>query len=83
MNAEFWLGSLNGRDYSEDLGVNGSVILNGFFGHRVRGCGLDLSGSGYRPMVGALMKLRIPQKAGNFPLAECVPASQERLFSME
>jgi hypothetical protein len=27
IHTKFWLGSLNGRDHSEDLGVDGRIIL--------------------------------------------------------
>jgi hypothetical protein len=33
------------RDHSEDLGVNGRVILDGILGYKMERCGLDSSGS--------------------------------------
>jgi len=32
MRAEFWSGGLKGGDHSEDVGVNGRVILESIFG---------------------------------------------------
>jgi hypothetical protein len=37
---------LKGRDYSEDLGVDGRLILNWTLRNRIVGCELDSSGSG-------------------------------------
>jgi hypothetical protein len=28
MHATFWLENMKGRDYSEDLGIDGRIILN-------------------------------------------------------
>jgi hypothetical protein len=32
MHTIFWFGNLNGRDHSEDLGVDGKIILEWFLG---------------------------------------------------
>jgi hypothetical protein len=32
MRTKFWLGSLKGRDYSEDLGLGGTIILKSILG---------------------------------------------------
>jgi hypothetical protein len=45
VRTKFWLLSLKGRDRSEDLGVDVSLILDGSEGNIVGGCGLDPSGS--------------------------------------
>jgi len=44
MHTIFWLENLKGRDHSEDLGVDGRIILEWIFENRVGGCGLDASG---------------------------------------
>lgn len=44
MPTEFWLERLKERKNLEDVSYR----------NRVRGCGLDLSGSGYRPVVSSL-----------------------------
>jgi hypothetical protein len=36
--------------HSEDLGVDGSVILKWILNNRMGGCGMDSSGSVYRPV---------------------------------
>jgi hypothetical protein len=45
MHTQFWLENLEGRDHSEDLGVDG-LYQNGSYGYSVGRCGLDSSGSG-------------------------------------
>jgi len=40
-----------GRDYSEDLGVDGKMILEWILGKRIGDCGLDLSRPGYGPVA--------------------------------
>jgi hypothetical protein len=43
------LENLKGRDHSEDLGVDGKIILEwilGVYDWKFGSCGLDLSGSG-------------------------------------
>jgi hypothetical protein len=42
----FWLGNLKGRDHSEDLDIDGMVLLEWVLRNRVGMCELDLSGSG-------------------------------------
>jgi hypothetical protein len=39
------------RDQSQDLGVNGNILLDWILEKRVGGCGLDASGSGHGPLV--------------------------------
>jgi len=51
-NITFWTGKLNGRDYAEDLGVDGKVILEWILGKWVKRCGLDESSSEQIPMAG-------------------------------
>jgi hypothetical protein len=46
MHTKFWLENLTGREHTEDLSVDGEIILEWILGKRVRRCGLDLSGSG-------------------------------------
>jgi len=46
MRTSFLLQNLNGRDHSEDLGVDGKIILEWIWGNKVGGCGLDECGSG-------------------------------------
>jgi len=46
MHTEFWSERLKGRDYAEDLGVDGKIILEWILGKYGRRCGLDSSGSG-------------------------------------
>jgi hypothetical protein len=45
-----WLENLKGRDYSEDLDVDGKVMLEW---NRVGECKLNLSGSEYGPVTGS------------------------------
>jgi hypothetical protein len=35
MHTKFWLENLKGRDYSEDLGINGNIIFELIEGNRV------------------------------------------------
>jgi len=53
MHTIFWLTSLMGRDHSEDIDVDGKVILEFILGNTVGGCGLDASGSGLGPVAGS------------------------------
>jgi len=43
---KLWSENLKGRDYSEDLSVDGCIILEWILGNRLGRCGLDASGSG-------------------------------------
>jgi hypothetical protein len=45
MRTKFWLESLKRRDLSEDVGVDGIIILNWILGNIVEGYELDLSDS--------------------------------------
>jgi len=42
----FWSENLTGRDYSEDLGVDGRIILERILKKYDVGCGMNSSGSG-------------------------------------
>jgi hypothetical protein len=44
MHIKFWLGSLKGKDNSEDIGIDGRIILKWIL-NRVGGCGLNSTGS--------------------------------------
>jgi hypothetical protein len=37
MHTKFLLGNLKGRDYSEDIGIDGKIILNRSYGNRWEG----------------------------------------------
>jgi hypothetical protein len=41
-----WLEFLKGRDHSEDLGVDGRIVLEWILGNRMGSCGLDESSLG-------------------------------------
>jgi hypothetical protein len=43
---QYWLESLKGRAHSQDLGVDGRLLLQWILGNMVRGYGLDPSGPG-------------------------------------
>jgi hypothetical protein len=45
--------SLKGRTHSHELGIDGSTTLKWIFGKDGLGCGLDSSGSEWRPVVGS------------------------------
>jgi hypothetical protein len=48
----FLLEILKGRDHSEDLGIDGKIILEWILGKHGGKCGMDASGSGYGRMAG-------------------------------
>jgi hypothetical protein len=48
-----WLGNLKGRDHSENLDVDGMIILKSILGKEGGGCGLDSSGSVQGWVVGS------------------------------
>jgi hypothetical protein len=62
MRTEYWSEHLKESDHSEDLGVNGRIILERILGKERGKCGLDSSGSGYEPVTGSTEY----EKAGNF-----------------
>jgi hypothetical protein len=39
-------------NHSKDLGIDGIIILDGYYGNRIGGCGLDSYGSGYGSVDG-------------------------------
>jgi hypothetical protein len=53
MRTEFWLENLKARDHSEDLSVDGRMILKFMLGKYCVGCGLVSPASGYGPVVGS------------------------------
>jgi hypothetical protein len=46
MSTKFWSENLKGRSHSEDLAIDGRIILKWILGNRVRKYELDVSGSG-------------------------------------
>jgi hypothetical protein len=46
MHTVLWLENLKGRGHSEDLGVDGKIVLQLSYGTRVGWCELDAYGSG-------------------------------------
>jgi hypothetical protein len=58
------------KNNSEELGVDGRIILERIFGNRVGRCGKHTSGSGYRPVAGSCEHGDEPPgsiKGGEFP----------------
>jgi hypothetical protein len=53
MLATFWSETLKGRDHSEDLGIDRMMIRNESYINRLVSCGLDLSGSRWKPVAGS------------------------------
>jgi hypothetical protein len=51
MHIEFSLENLKRREHSEDLGVDGRIILKLSSGNRFAGFGLNSSGSGQGPVA--------------------------------
>jgi hypothetical protein len=51
MRKKIRLESLKGRYHSDDLGVDGRIILTRILGKWGLGCGLDLCGSGLGPVA--------------------------------
>jgi hypothetical protein len=48
----FLLGNVKGRDFLEDIGVDGDIILEFILRNSVERFWLDFSGSGYGPVAG-------------------------------
>jgi hypothetical protein len=48
----FWLGNLKRRHHSEDLGIDGRIILECILG-KVGRCGMNVSGSGQELVAGS------------------------------
>jgi hypothetical protein len=46
MNTILWLENIKGTDHSEDLSIEGNIILECILGKQEEICGLDASGSG-------------------------------------
>jgi hypothetical protein len=46
MHKKLWLGNLKGRDHSDNLGIEGSIALEGILQKEDGNAGLDSSGSG-------------------------------------
>jgi len=70
MHTGFWWGKLRERDYFEDPGVDGRIIIRWIFGKLGMG-GLDWielaqDRDRWRALVNAVMNLRVPLNAGNF-----------------
>jgi hypothetical protein len=53
MYIRFWSENPKERDHSEDLGVDGNIIVQRVLGKYVGRCGLDVAGSGQGPMAGS------------------------------
>jgi hypothetical protein len=51
MRTKFWSENLKGRDHSEDLGIDGKIILEWILGKQGKECGLDTSDSEQRPVT--------------------------------
>jgi hypothetical protein len=49
VHTKFWSENLKGRDHSEDLGVDGKIILGNWVGR----CGLNPSSRGLGPVAGS------------------------------
>jgi len=59
-------GKPEGKNHSEDLGVDGEIILEWIVGNRgAGGRGLDASAL-WRALVNTVVNLRVPLKAENF-----------------
>jgi hypothetical protein len=70
MHRIFWLKNPKGRDYSEDLGVDGKIILDWVLG-KIGWDGVDWmhlaqDRDQWRVLVNTVMNLQVPLKAGNF-----------------
>ena len=69
MHAGFWWGNLRGRDHLEDPSVDGRIIVKWNFRKLEGGMDwidLDQNQDGWRALVNAVMKLRVPYNAENF-----------------
>jgi hypothetical protein len=69
MHTKFWSDIPKERDHSEDLGVDGRIILERTLENRVQCCGLDSTRSGQRPVAVSCEhsnKLSVSIKDGEF-----------------
>jgi len=70
MHMKFWSENLKGRDHLEDLGIGERIILEWILKHMewkgVDWMELSQDKVQWRALVNAVMKLRVPQKAGDF-----------------
>jgi len=53
MHSKFWSKNLKGRAYSEDIGVDGRIILEWILRNEMESCGSDSSDSGQGPVAGS------------------------------
>jgi hypothetical protein len=69
MHTRFWLEILKGRNHSEELGVDGKIILEWILGkwwNAVDWFHLAHNRGQWRALVNTVMDLRVPEKAENF-----------------
>jgi hypothetical protein len=65
MHTKFWLESLNGRNHSEGLDVNGRIILKWMLGKQDGRVWVGFSWL-MGTLVNTLRNFRVPYKAGKF-----------------
>jgi hypothetical protein len=69
LHTEFWWGNLREREYFEDPGVDGRIILRWIFRKLDRGMGsidLALGRDRWRALVNAVMNIQLPYNVGIF-----------------